>query len=63
MIGDLEKAFKEKNSFDVTLNCGDTSFECNKFMLTARSQVFRSMFKHDTKEKQTNVVEVKDIDP
>jgi len=63
MIGDLEKAFKEKNSFDVTLNCGDTSFECNKFMLTTRSQVFRSMFKHDTKENQTNVVNIKDIDP
>jgi len=63
MIEDLEKAFEVRDSFDVTINCGDTSFECNKFMLTARSPVFRSMFKHNTKENQTNVVNIKDIDP
>merc|ERR1719348_1729882 len=63
MMEDLGKAFEEKNSLDVTVNCGDASFECNKFMLTARSPVFKAMFQHDTKENQTNVVNLKDIEP
>jgi len=63
MMDDLENAFKEKNSFDVTVNCGDASFKCSKFMLTTRSRVFKAMFQHDTKENQTNVVNIKDIDP
>jgi len=63
MMEDLGKAYKNKNSLDVTVRCGDASFECNKFMLTARSPVFKAMFQHDTKESQTNVVEVKDIKP
>jgi len=63
MMEDLGKAFDEKNSLDVTVNCGDASLECNKFMLTARSPVFKAMFQHDTKENQTNVVNLKDIEP
>jgi len=63
MMEDLRKAFEEKNSLDVTVNCGDASFECYKFMLTARSPVFKAMFQHDTKENQTNVVNLKDIEP
>ena len=51
----------EKNSFlpslDVTLICGDKRFPCHKFMLSARSDVFKAMFSHEnTKEGQTNEV-------
>jgi len=60
---DLKNAFQEKNSFDVTVNCGDVSFKCSKFMLTARSRVFKAMFQHDTMENQTNVVNIEDIEP
>ena len=63
MMEDLRKAFKGKNSLDVTVNCEDNSFECNKYMMTARSPVFKAMFKHDTNENQTNVVNLKDIEP
>ena len=63
MMEDLGKAFIEKNSMDVTVNCGGMSFECNKFILAARSPVFKAMFQHDTKENQTNVVNLKDIEP
>jgi len=63
MMEDLRKAFKGKNSLDVTVNCGDSSFECNKYMMTARSPVFKAMFKHDTNENQTNVVNLNDIEP
>ena len=37
MMDDLLKAYSNINSMDVTVTCGDVSFECNKFMLTARS--------------------------
>jgi len=63
MMYDLENAFKGKKSVDVTLNCGDISFECNKFMLIARSPVFEAMFQHETLESQTNVVNIRDIEP
>jgi len=63
MMDDLENAFQEKNSFDVNVNCGDASFKCSKFMLTARSRVFKAMFQHDTMENQTNVVNIEDIEP
>merc|ERR1719481_119879 len=64
MKGDLEKAYTgaDKSLLDVTLTCGDASFKCNKFMLTARSPVFKAMFQHDNKESQSNVVEIKDIE-
>jgi len=63
MMDDLTKAYSNINSMDVTVTCEDASFECNKFMLTARSPVFQSMFIHDMKESQTNVVNIKDIEP
>jgi len=62
MTDDLKNAFQEKNSFDVTVNCGDVSFKCSKFMLTARSRVFKAMFQHDSMENQTNVVNIEDIE-
>ena len=63
MMEDLGKAFIEKNSMDVTVNCGGMSFACNKFILAARSPVFKAMFQHDTEENQTNVVNIEDIEP
>jgi len=63
MMEDLEKAYKEKDFYDVIVNCKEGSFACNKLMLTARSPVFKSMFQHDTKENKTNVVNLKDIEP
>jgi len=63
MMKDLGKAFKEKKSVDVTVHCGDMTFLCNKFMLVARSPVFEAMFQHETLESQTNVVNIKDIEP
>jgi len=62
MMEDLEKAYADKRFLDVTVTCGDASFKCNKFMLTARSPVFKAMFQHDNKESQSNVVEIKDIE-
>merc|ERR1719391_141233 len=63
MMEDLGKAYREKHSLDVTVKCGDVSFECNKFMLITRSPVFKAMLQQDTLESQTNVVKINDIEP
>ena len=58
MMADLEEAFNLKDTFglDVIVKCGDASFECSKFMLTARSPVFKSMFQSNMMESPTNIL-------
>merc|ERR1712212_923437 len=51
------------NHSDVTLQVGDEAFPAHKAILTARSQVFASMFDHKMIEQQSNIVEIKDMDP
>ena len=49
---------------DITLKVdGDTELRCNKFVLCARSEVFRAMFSHPgLKEAKEGLVEIKDAD-
>ena len=65
MLEDLEEAYalKKPLGLDVTVTCDDKSFECSKFMLTARSKVFNSMFQSNMKESQTNIVVIEDLKP
>ena len=65
MIEDLGKAFNLNDSFgmDVKVKCGDSTYEANKFLLTARSEIFKSMFTTEMIEKQTNVVNIEDLEP
>jgi len=60
---DLEKAFTNKELCDVQLQCGGKIFDCHKFMLSARSPVFRAMFQAEMEEKKTNKVDINDLDP
>ena len=57
-LGDqLSEAFTNGEFSDVTLVCGEKQFPCHKFILSARSDVFKAMFSHEnTKEGQTNTV-------
>ena len=57
-LGDqLSEAFNGGDFSDVTLICGEKRFSCHKFILSARSDVFKAMFSHEnTKEGQTNQV-------
>lgn len=48
---------------DVNLQAGDQTFPAHKIVLCARSPVFSAMFDADMKEKNTNVVEIADVDP
>jgi len=63
MLIDLELSFKDSLGFDVTVNCGETSFECNKFMLMSRSSVFKSMFQSNMVESQSNIINIVDLEP
>merc|ERR1711902_409001 len=65
MGGDqLSEAFNGGDFSDVTLICGEKRFSCHKFILSARSDVFKAMFSHEnTKEGQTNQAEITDTDP
>ena len=51
----------QNNNFDVTLRCGDKVFYCHKFMLSARSPVFKAMFQSNMRENETNNVEIEDM--
>jgi len=65
MVKELFHAFENKDSvlFDFTIKCGDASFECSKFMLAARSPVFKSMMLSNMIESQTNSVNIEDLLP
>merc|ERR1712029_13761 len=47
---------------DVKIKTKSQELDCHKFMLSLRSDVFRAMFDHDTKESQDNVLVIKDFD-
>ena len=60
---DLGLAFSKKKYTDVKIYCGDEVFECHRFMLTARSPVFRAMFEAEMMEKKTQRVDIQDLPP
>ena len=55
--------FEKMTLSDVTFNLGGRKFAAHKNILAMRSPVFAAMFRHPTKEMQTNQGEVKDVDP
>ena len=55
--------FEKMPLSDVTFNILGRKFAAHKNILTMRSPVFAAMFRHSTKEMQSNQVEVKDVDP
>ena len=59
----LEEVFENKPLSDVTFNIRCRKFSAHKIVLAMRSPVFGAMFRHPTKEMQSNQVEVKDVDP
>jgi len=64
LVKDMNNVFTDKdNGYNVTINCGDQIFYCHKFMLSARSPVFKAMFQSDMLENKSGSVEVGDIHP
>jgi speckle-type POZ protein len=59
----LEELFDDMSFSDVIFKVGGSEFPAHKIVLAARSEVFKAMFQHATKEKSTNHVEIEDIEP
>ncbi|GFW69991.1 protein roadkill [Trichonephila clavipes] len=59
---DINTLFLEKKLFDVNLRVGDKTLPAHKTVLGSRSPVFKAMFEHDTKEKNSNIVDIPDVD-
>ena len=55
---DLQKLLLDKDLADVEIICGDKSLPCHTIVLSARSPVFRAMFKADMTEKKRGKVEI-----
>uniref|UniRef100_A0A146MBM3 BTB and MATH domain-containing protein 43 n=1 Tax=Lygus hesperus TaxID=30085 RepID=A0A146MBM3_LYGHE len=49
--------------FDLTMNVKGHEFKVHKVVLSAQSEVFAAMFRHDMKESSSNVVTIDDCDP
>ena len=59
----LKSLFEDKVFADVTVLCGDESFDAHKAILASQSPVLRKMFEGEMKEKHSNVIEIVDLDP
>lgn len=59
----FERLFDSKVLCDVTLSVGAQQFQAHKCVLAAQSKVFSAMFEHNMREKNENLVTIKDVDP
>lgn len=59
----FEDIFTTEELCDVILYVKEKEFKAHRVILAARSPVFAAMFKHDTSEKRTGVVNIPDCDP
>lgn len=53
--------YRDDSLKDIKLVVGNSCVMAHKVVLATRSEVFRSMLTHDTREKQTNVIEIQDV--
>ena len=60
---DYLNLFNSGTHSDVEIICGEKTFQCHKSILSARSPVFRAMFKLDMEEKKKGKVEIIDYTP
>ncbi|KAF8768445.1 Protein roadkill like protein [Argiope bruennichi] len=62
LVENVKTLYEDKKLFDVNLRVGEKSLPAHKAVLASRSHVFRAMFEHDTREKNTNIVDIPDVD-
>lgn len=61
-LEDIETLFRNEEFSDVTLSVKNEKYPAHKSILVARSSVFKAMLSHDMKEKQSNCIELQDIE-
>merc|ERR1719312_587255 len=59
----LGEFFLSKELSDILIECQDKTFKAHQVILSASSPVFRGMFLADMKEKKSQLVEIKDLEP
>lgn len=52
--------YRDNSLKDINLVVGNSSIMVHKVVLATRSEVFHSMLTHDTRENQTNIIEIQD---
>jgi hypothetical protein len=63
-VEDFGNLFQTGNSSDLTIICGEKSFNCHKAILVARSDVFSAMFEMtESSENQTGRIKIEDFSP
>ena len=60
---DLSKILDWKQFTDFKIHCGEKTFDCNKAILAASSNIFKTMFEQDMMESKTGEVLFKDVKP
>jgi speckle-type POZ protein len=63
LTAQLKELFDDMSFSDVIFKVRGSEFPAHKIILAARSEVFKAMFQHPTKEKSTNHVEIEDTEP
>ncbi|XP_077972187.1 kelch-like protein 12 [Styela clava] len=58
----LDRLRKDKDRCDVLIKVGSDEILAHKNVLSANSDYFDKMFAHDTKEKQSGICEMKEVD-
>lgn len=62
-ITDFKEWFQKKEDCDVILKVKGHDFPAHKTILRARSVVFDSIFRNDTKDKEVSILNIEDCDP
>lgn len=57
----LSRMLDESIHSDVTINASDGSLQAHRAILSASSPVFKSMFQHDLKEKESSTIDIEDM--
>jgi len=61
---DVDQLWRDRRLYsDVTIICQDQEIPANRVLLATRSEVFRAMFSHPTKESTSGRIEITDVDP
>ena len=60
---DFGKMLENKEFCDMEIDCGGEIFPCHRVIVSARSPVFRAMFRAKMKESESRKVTIEDIKP
>lgn len=63
VLHDFKELFLKKEDCDVIIKVKGQEFPAHRAILRARSPVFASTYRYDTKEKETGIIDIEDCEP